>query len=78
MSKTCLTLLLLLPKLGPARGHNFEGTLISGLLVAAAVFAQIKREMKGRRQGQTECLFSSLPVEEILLEQGCGNAKASS
>lgn len=55
-----------------------EDTLISRLLVSAAVLALMKREMKGRREAETERLVSSLPVEEILLEQGCGNAKASS
>lgn len=49
-----------------------------GPLVSADVLAPMKTEMKGRRGRETESLVSSPPAEEILLEQGCGNAKASS
>jgi len=38
----------------------------------------MKSGMKGRRGGGMKCLVSSPPAEEMLLEQGCGNAKASS
>lgn len=53
-------------------------TLISRLLVYAAGLALIERKMKERRERQTECLVPSPLAEEILLEQGCGNAKAGS
>ena len=71
-----LSLLWPLPRLGSAK-HSLD-TLISRLLVSGAALALMKEEMKGRREGETECLVSSPPAEEILFEQGCGNAKASS
>lgn len=38
----------------------------------------MKRGVKGRREEETEFLVSSPPVKEILIEQGCGKAKADS
>lgn len=79
MTKTCLSVSsVAFTTARFCQRSQSEDALISRLLVSAAALALMKREMKGRREGETECLVSSPPAEEILLEQGCGNAKASS
>lgn len=52
-----------------------EDTLVSRLIVSAAVLALMEREMKGRRDGETECPVSSLSAEEILLSRVVGTPK---